>query len=154
MKEITLKCGAVVFVDDGDHELVAAHNWHVSHNGYAVRRVRKPDGTKPIIYMHREIFGMTAGDIDHADGNRLNNTRSNLRDATRTQNNANSRMRGGSSQFKGVCWHRQIRRWIAYISFGGKRKHIGTFRQERAAAEAYNEAAKKLFGEFARLNPV
>jgi hypothetical protein len=155
MKAIPLSAGRFAQVDDADFDRIAAHRWHVSHNGYAIRRERLPDGRKRVVFMHREIFGGHPDfDIDHADGDRLNNRRANLREATRTQNNANGGFRGGSSAFKGVCWHRQIQRWVAYINVGGKRKHLGSFDHEQAAAEAYNAAATQFFGGFSRLNPI
>lgn len=106
--------------------------------------------------MHSVIFGdVGALDIDHRDGNKLNNCRSNLRAADRTMNNANSRPRVGcSSQFKGVAWLKSIGKWWAYINKGGKRISLGYFLVEVEAARAYNAAASSLFGEFARQNVI
>jgi hypothetical protein len=155
MKRLALKCGLVVLLDDEDFEAVSRFGWHVSHNGYAIRRERLPDGRKRVIYMHCEIFGAAPEDIDHADGSKLNNCRANLRPASRTMNNANSKPRVGcSSPFKGVAWVKSCKRWWAYINRDGKRKPLGYFSDEIEAAKAYNTAAINLFGEFARLNPV
>lgn len=155
MKSHQLKCGAVVFVDDADYEAIAQFDWHLSDKGYVIRRVRTLGGPKKTIRMHCVIFGQTDLDVDHADGNKLNNCRSNLREATRTLNNANSKPRKGcSSQFKGVAWHCRYRKWWAYINCAGKRMCLGYHDDEIAAARAYNTAAPQIFGEFARLNPV
>lgn len=154
MRTIPLSGGLLAQVDDADFERLSRHRWHVSHNGYAIRRERCADGVKRMVFMHREVFGTMPGDIDHADGDKLNNCRSNLRAATRTQNNANMGFRGGSSAFKGVSWHCRISRWVAYINVGGKRKNLGSFGDEVSAATAYNKAAQAIFGEFARLNPI
>ena len=155
MKSLTLKCGSVVTVDDADFDSVARFSWHLSYNGYAIRRERTPTG-KRVIYMHREIAGHEwPGDIDHADGNKLNNSRSNLRNASRTLNNANSKPRTGcSSQFKGVAWVRRYGKWWAYINHSGRRRHLGYFDDEIEAAKAYNAAAVELFGSFARPNNI
>ena len=153
MKQIAMKCGAVALVDDADFDFIARHAWHLSHNGYAIRRQRMPDGTKPMIYMHLEIFGETGDmDVDHHDQNKLNNCRINLRLATRSLNNANAKIRVHTSRFKGVCWDRVNSRWMAYISHECRRKYLGRFDDEEAAAVAYNAAAIENFGAFARIN--
>ena len=155
MPIISTENGAEITVDDCDLALTAAHRWHISHNGYAVRRVREHQGPKRVIYLHREILGQVAFlDIDHADGDKLNNSRRNLRVATRTLNNANSKARVGcSSRYKGVALIKKTGRWWAYINKNRKRSSLGTYADEAAAACAYNAAAISIFGEFARLNP-
>ncbi|WP_432734726.1 HNH endonuclease [Ralstonia solanacearum] len=157
MKLLIIDCGRhVALVDDDMYEELASYKWRVSHNGYAFRHPRV-DGTKQqMIYMHKVIMGDRPGyDIDHADGNKLNNVRDNLRFASRSQNNMNARPREGcSSQFKGVAWLRGCKRWWAYINKDGKRTSLGYFIDETDAARAYNAAAKNLFGEFARLNTI
>lgn len=155
MKALILPCGQTALVDDEDFERVSTEKWHVNH-GYVVRRVRHSDGTKTALYMHREVMGEFEGfDIDHADGNKLNNTRANLRLATRTDNNANSKPRAGcSSVYKGVAWLKGCKRWMAYIRKSGKRTYLGYFTDEIEAAKAYNRAAIEMFGEFARPNHI
>ena len=89
-------------------------------------------------------------DIDHKDGNTLNNRWSNLREATRSQNLANAKIRcGGASRFKGVSWHKGGQKWQAKIKCQ-KFYYLGLFKTEEEAHSAYQEAAKRLFGEFAR----
>lgn len=155
MARIVLTCGAEVLVDDADIPLVGQYKWHLSHNGYVVRRVRI-DGRKPIIYLHRAIMSADwAGDIDHINGDRLDNRRQNLRYATRSENNMNARARKGTaSRHKGVTWHKQDRLWWAYIKHEGKQRSLGMHKTEADAARAYNAAAKRLFGDFARLNHI
>lgn len=106
---------------------------------------------------HRILFEMAHGpipdglEIDHIDGNRRNNSLSNLRLATRSQNSSNSVKRSdNASGFKGVCLHKPSGKWVAYITIAGKRKHIGIYRCPTVASLAYISAAKLHFGEFAR----
>lgn len=92
-------------------------------------------------------------DTDHIDGNKLNNQKTNLRIATRTENARNQRpVRGGSSQYKGVGWHKAANKWRADIRINGELKYLGLFTDEIQAAKSYNEAATKYFGEFAQIN--
>lgn len=84
-------------------------------------------------------------DIDHSDGNRDNNSFSNLREATRSQNLANTKHRGGDAP-KGVHFMKNRGTWNAKIG----NKHIGAFKTKEEAAEAYRVAATNKFGEFAR----
>ena len=93
-------------------------------------------------------------DVYHRDRDKDNNRRDNFRLASRTQNNGNTPNRGGTSKYKGVSFRASRNYWVAWIQHGGKNKYLGRFHDEKKAAEAYNEAAKELFGEFALLNEV
>lgn len=93
--------------------------------------------------------------VDHIDGDSRNNHVSNLRWATRQQNNINcASRRGSSSAYKGVSWHKPVGKWVAQIQLDGRQHHLGCFDDERDAARAYNEAARRLHGDFARLNVI
>jgi hypothetical protein len=92
--------------------------------------------------------------IDHIDksdpNNTLNDRITNLREATHTQNGGNSiRSKKNSSGFKGICWKKDANKWLARICVNYKRIHLGYFDTPEAAYEAYCNAAKKYFGEFA-----
>lgn len=97
-------------------------------------------------------------EVDHVDGEGLNNRRFNLRGATRRQNSYNARLRsGGSSRFKGVSLdamasERGAAPWRAYIRVDGRQIVLGRFQTEAAAARAYDTAALEVFGEFAATN--
>jgi len=125
--------------------------WIYSH-GYAILNNRPG----PALRLHSEILNIdTKLDIDHKDGNKLNNRRSNLRLATRTQNLRNNGLRKDSlSGFKGVTKRRrkQDTRWGAYLNVDGKQLALGTFSTAKEAAHSYDEAAIQYFGEYARTN--
>jgi hypothetical protein len=150
--------GRVALVDDEDYELVASHRWHVYEEvrksgiagPYAQTNIYM-GGKHRLIKMHSLITGWEL--TDHIDGNGLNNQRYNLREATVSQNQANARPRtGGSSVYKGVCWHKGSRRWRAYIQVRKKQMSLGYFTDETDAAKAYDIAAREYFGEYAYLN--
>jgi hypothetical protein len=102
--------------------------------------------------MHRAILE-GAPQVDHIDGDGLNNQRSNLRPATQAQNMANSRKYStNTSGFKGVGWHKAAKKWRADITFDYKTRYLGLFPTAEDAARAYDSAAKSLFGVFACLN--
>jgi hypothetical protein len=151
---ISLSNGLVVWVDREDVELVSQFTWRLHSGGYATTRHRGKT-----IYMHRLICATPFGvETDHANRNKLDNRRDNLRCATVSQNRANTarRCHNRTSRFKGV--RRDIRndlgRFHARARLNRKEIHIGTFKDEVSAAKAYNEWASKNFGEFANLNPV
>ncbi len=91
--------------------------------------------------------------VDHIDGNRKNNHYENLRWASHMENSRNQRIQTStSSVYKGVCWHKRVKKWVAQIRINGKLKHLGIFDNEREAAKVYNTAALEHFDEFAKLN--
>ncbi len=160
MKEIPLTQGKVALVDDSDFETLSKLKWACSNNGnknvdkfYASRR-SLVGGKKITFYMHRVIMGHPELDIDHIDGNCLNNQRSNLRICTRSQNMMNQSKAHRWDHFKGVNWHKKAKKWRAYIKKDRKSIHLGHFDFSVDAAIAYNEAATRLFGEFASLNQI
>jgi len=154
MKLVPLTRGFTARIDDEDESLISSHRWTVS-----IRKTRKYAktyvGNKQYLYMHR-LISCPPPDLetDHIDGDGLNNQRSNLRQCTRSQNNANAiKKRQGTSLFKGVWRSSKGRKWVTQISDGHNRRvHIGTFDTEEAAALAYNAAATSRYGCFARLN--
>lgn len=95
------------------------------------------------------------GQIDHINGIRSDNRIANLRVASNQDNSRNQRFRGGSSRFKGVCYLPQRKRWLAYCSDDqGRRRSLRTHATEEDAARAYNDAARRFHGAFAKLNEV
>ena len=90
-------------------------------------------------------------EVDHRNVDALDNRWDNLREATRSQNNANVGLKShNTSGLKGVSWDNARRLWKAQISVRCKRVMIGRFADKEEAAQAYACAAREAFGEFAR----
>ena len=149
MKKIPLTQGYVALVDDGDYENLSQHKWHVSTDKYT-SYARNSNSVK----MHRLLMGAaTEVDIDHRDGNGLNNQRRNLRKCTKAQNGHNRRLNeNNTSGYKGVHWYKRDSKWYVTIRVNRKKVHLGAFTCIVKAAKAYDTAARKHFGEFARTN--
>lgn len=147
MTEIALTTGEVILLDDADLVIVGQYRWRPlpgQRTTYAQ--------TKKGMLLHRLLLP-DSEEVDHKNGNGLDNRRCNLRAVTRKQNAQNLPKRADSKyRFKGV--RRNGRRWCAYIRVDGIRLHLGQFDSDIEAAAAYNCAAKHHFGEFARLNEV
>jgi hypothetical protein len=154
VKAIPLTKGYEATVDEADYAILSRFNWCYS-DGYAIRGVRdRRAGTQATIRMHRVILDAPEGiEVDHVNGNRLDNRRANLRLATHKQNLHNLPTPAhNTSGFKGVSWCKRSQKWRAYIKVDGKSKHLGLFATAEGAALAYDEAALLYFGSFARTN--
>jgi hypothetical protein len=150
-KQIQLTKGKFATVDDEEFTELSKCKWHcstIAGNLYAARK----DKFRRTIFMHRVITNAEAGfDVDHVDGDGLNNIKSNLRVCTHSENSRNQRIRSNNtSGFKGVSRLRKL--WDACIYLDGKTVHIGRYSTPIDAARAYNASAIKHFGPFARLN--
>ena len=158
VKKIKLNKGFTV-VDDADYKRFNQYNWYLNAGGYVIRTITVGDwrdGKRKSILLHRLINNTPDGVCtDHANGDKLDNRRSNLRDATRRQNSINKRVCSHtSSKYKGVHRLKANGRWQSYINVEGKLRHLGTFKKERDAALAYNAASKKFHGKFSKLNKI
>lgn len=159
MKQIQLTQNKTALIDDEDFELVNEFKWCAVQQGrnfYATRGYwnKQTKKTKQI-RMHRLIMDVTDPkiEIDHINGDGLNNQRYNLRICTRSQNQRNKRKQNNTtSKYEGVHWHKQHNKWIAKIRINGQRKHLGCFLCEIDAACYYDYYAIKYFDEFAKLN--
>lgn len=155
-KQIPLSQEKFAIVDDADYEWLNQWKWFVKQHHrtwYAVRNVWHPKHT--IVRMHRVIVGSMANDleIDHCDGNGLNNIRANLRVCTRLENGRNVRIsKRNTSGYKGVSWHNGAHKWRASITAHGSFIHLGYFSDPSEAAQAYDRAAQTYHGKFARVN--
>lgn len=147
--------GLCAIVDDEDFDRVNQHRWHVGNNGYIKTFVGGRKNVKCIL-MHRLIMNPPDDfEVDHRDGNKLDNRRSNLRIAERSQNARNLRRhKKFSSRFKGVSWNGKDQLWDARIGDNHQTIHLGQFSSEIQAAFAYNTAALERFGDFASLNDI
>lgn len=149
---IPLTRGLSTVIDDADLALVSRFSWQAflakSGQWYATNR--------KCGRLHRLIMDAPAGmQVDHRNGNTLDNRRDNLRICTHQQNQWNRKRSPGRSRFKGVTFwgSRPTRKpWMARIEKNGKRIGLGYFATEAEAAQAYDRAARELFGEFAAPN--
>jgi len=159
--KIKLTQNKVALADESDLPILSKYRWCAHFPGwgwYASTTLWKRNGQTKKTTMHRLLMGFPEGmEIDHINGNGLDNRRQNLRIATRSENGANKPKyhRGGYSKYKGVTKaNSNTRPWAAWIKEGGESIHLGHFLTEEQAALAYNEAALEYFGEFAYLNEV
>lgn len=146
--------GKFALVDDKDFESVKDFKWQTNRQGYVVRCIWA-NGKPCIVALHRAIIGCPKGmEVDHINGNVLDNRRTNLRLASRSQNSMNKAKtkKPKSSIYKGVKWDKQMKKWRANICINYKLIFIGLFNNEKQAALAYDKKAKELHGEFANLN--
>lgn len=151
MKTIPLTKGKEALVDDIDYPLLSLINWGTQENDNKFYAKNRTFGK-----MHRFITMVDDGmQIDHIDGNGLNNQRSNLRICTAAQNYQNrAKHKIGVSKYKGLRIQKRntSRPWVAAIRFNKKLIYLGCSETEEGAARMYDEGAKKYFGEFANLN--
>lgn len=157
MKTIELTQGKIAIVDDEDFAYLAQFKWFAHFDGtnwYAQRNSPYKNGKRTVIHMHRVVLGAPDElEVDHRDGDGLNNRRLNLRLATHAKNKCNARIQHNSSSgYKGVSWHKKTQRWQARITSNGTLIHLGVFDSPLDAANAYDEAALRYHGEYARLN--
>jgi hypothetical protein len=157
-RRIPLTQGKYAIVDPEDFERLNKHKWYAARDTrtfYAHRHKRV--GKKYVsIGMHREVIRPPRHlVVDHINHNGLDNRKANLRPATRAQNNYNRliiKRKDSSSKYKGVAWKEDRKKWRARLHFNGKLIFLGYFKDEIQAAKAYDQAAKKYYGQFACLN--
>lgn len=151
IKRSDVKRQWLVMVDDEDFKFLNQFYWQADKNSSIATHKK---GDRKRILMHRLIMNPPIGiEIDHIDGNRLNNQKSNLRFATSSQNKINRGARkDNSSGFKGVSWNKNLKKWGVRLMINKKYKHLGLFKDKIEAAKVYNENALKYYGEYAWLN--
>jgi hypothetical protein len=159
MREIQLTQGYVALIDDEDYDMVNFFSWHVMK-----RKTNIYVGTQACVLNKKNIMitlhwllirNVPKGyEIDHIDGNALNNQKSNLRVVTHTQNMKNARKSSGcvTSKYKGVFKPNGVNSYKVLITVDKKVIYLGYYKDELEAAKVYNEAALKYFGEYAKIN--
>lgn len=153
MKLLPLNGGKVSLVDDKDFNLLRNLKWSTRTHGYA-GRVDLINGKQHTVYVHRIVMNAPFGvDVDHINGNPLDNRKRNLRLCSRQQNSWNyAKKKVAASGYIGVSWNERDHKWYARIRHAGRSKHLGAFAAAIDAAKAYNDAATSYRGNFARLN--
>jgi hypothetical protein len=167
---IALKHGWCLLDDDDWHGAACMWTWRSARStvrGTKGQRLQSAyvsghpldSYTSTQLEMHRFLLGLPPYserriDVDHINGNGLDNRRENLRVGTRAQNLANTGSRVGTSRFKGVSFCRRTGRWKAQITVDGRNQNLGRYDTQEEAALVYNVAAKQTWGEFAALNDI
>ena len=158
-KQIPLSQGLFATVSDEDYDYLSQWKWFAakrSPKGQGVmynagRQERVGNGKQKTVYMARVVlermgFDMSGKIADHIIiPETLNNTRENLRPATRSESSANRRT-WGSSRYRGVCWDKEQGNWRASIHIDNKRENIGRYIIEEDAARAYDRRALEIGG--------
>lgn len=160
MKLIKVTKGLYTLVDDDDYEELSKYKWYASKKSknydkyYIERRIRYPDGSSKIFKMHRIIMNAPPGkNVDHINGNPLDNRKCNLRLCSQSQNNMNSKLQKNSTTgYRGVSWHKKAGKWRAYINVNRKQYHLGLYDDINDAIDAYNKASIEKHGEYANKN--
>lgn len=157
MPRITLTQGKSVIVDKVNvDKLLKIGKWLALFNGfkwYAIRRVKNKKGKWDHLYMHRFLTGAPKGkEVDHKNGNGLDNRISNLRVCSPSENQHNrGRQKNNKSGFKGVSFNKERNKFQVFIALNSKHIYIGQFNSAEEGASAYAIAAKKYHGKFAKL---
>ena len=153
MKQIKLTQGKYAIVDNDDYKELNKHKWYLLDGRYAAR-VSWRKGDSLGFLMHRIILKVKKEEkCDHINNNGLDNRKQNLRICTLTQNQGNRiKQKNNTSGFKGVCLDKKSNKWKSAIHIKSVTKCLGRYKDKIEAAKEYDKAAKKYFGEFARLN--
>jgi hypothetical protein len=152
MKSISLTKGKYTLVDDKDYEYLSQYKWYVAESRGIFYAVRKPRLCKAIL-MHRVITDAPNGmDVDHVNGDGLDNQRKNLRVCTHSQNLTNvGRRINNKSGHTGVSWNKRDKRWYVQIRINkDERIHLGCFIEIQDAISVYKKAVNKYHGNFSR----
>lgn len=152
MKKILLSNGDFALVSDEDFDKVSQFKWHVA-NGYARAHRYDEKGNKVSFLMHRYILGLGKGNRmvgDHINHNKLDNTRSNIRICTPSQNSQNKNIGStNTSGYKGVSFNAATKKWYAQITVNWTTTRLGSFDTPKKAHVAYCKAARAAHGKFA-----
>ena len=158
-KQISISRGMTATVDDSDFNSVKDYEWYAVP-GYNTWYAMRWEGIRPQrkhVFLHRFLMGVSDSHvlIDHKNGNGLDCTRGNMRTCTRMQNTCNSvKQKSSAAGYRGVYRDKNENFYSAQIEVNGNKIRLGYFKTKEDAARAYNDAAIKHHGEFAKLNEV
>jgi len=143
-------------VDDDDYALCSKYKWHMGTSGHIQFSTHDSEHKTFMWQIHRIIMrDKLCGDlqVDHIDGDKLNNQKSNLRVCTARENCMNGKkQKYATSKYKGVYYVPGMRNWAAQIVVHRKRIYLGRYATEEEAALVYNKSAVEHFGEFSCVN--
>lgn len=150
-RSIPLSKGLSALIDEDDYHIVSKYKWH-SSQGYAAATLIN-EGASTSILMHRLILNPPPGYVvDHINGTRSDNRRSNIRICSHAENLCNRPMQANNtSGYKGVSWSKRKQKWQALIESKGRQIHLGYYDNKIEAAAAYAEAAKSIHGQYFKL---
>lgn len=152
--EISVGNGLTAKVDMLDVLLVLGRKWYAQRAQSG--RIYAQSAAPNRVSMHRLIANPAPhAEVDHWNGDGLDNRRANLRECSKSQNLANrGKNKNNPHSYKGVCFRplSKKRPWTAQIQANGRRWALGHFASELEAARAYDAKAEELWGEFAFLN--
>ena len=148
---VTLHNGMVALLDLEFDGIAKSRCWQYHKQGYASGWNKKLNKNE---YMHRVVMNAPEGmEVDHIDGDKLDNRKMNLRICTKSENSfaKNLTKDGHTSKYRGVTWNKKRKKWIAQIMINQKRINLGGYNTEEEAAQVYNKYAQEHFGQFSRL---
>lgn len=159
MKTIPLSKNRNAIVDDSDYELLNGYKWCCDSKNYAMRSEKRSETgrqKRSVVYMHRVIMKAKKGvQVDHINGDSLDNRKTNLRLASHSENMRNRKLqKNNTTGYKGVWYNKKRQKYIATIKTNGQSRTIKSADTALEAAEAYNKRALELYGDFARLNVI
>lgn len=150
----TTICGVEILIDDEDFHLITDFNWWKRYkNGTYFISATEESGKSKFFALHRIILNAPRGmQVDHINGNTLDNRKENLRICTPDQNQQNRKMRKDcSSGSKGVYYNKKTDRYESRIAANKKRLFLGSFKTKDEAEQAYVKASRSLYGSFSRV---
>lgn len=148
MKQIELTQGKFAIVDDEDFDKINQYRWRAVFNRNTWYAATGQTRDQTYWGMHEMILGFNESQIDHIDGNGLNNQKINLRFATHSQNTQKGKARKDNPQgLRGIYWASNCNKWRASIQVNHQRLNLGLYKEINDAIKAYNAASLTHFGE-------
>lgn len=149
--------GVEIIIDDQELDIFSKYKWNISSKGYVYGYLGRFNNKNLRGYIHRLLLNnppYPKYQVDHINGNKLDNRRSNLRIVDNSKNHANiGLLKNNKSGYKGVWFcNRNKRKWVANVWCNNIKHHLGCFNTREEAAMAYNNKAIEVFGEYAKLN--
>ncbi len=156
MKKIKLSQNKYALIDNEDYDRINQWSWYY-HTGYARRCIYPYGRGKTItLFLHRIVFNRKKwrGDeeVDHINGNTLDNRKKNLRICSRAENMMNQKNlhKKSYSGIRGIHWDKNYQKWSVHIKIGGIQKYFGSFETIQQARKVHKKEVVGLFGKFSR----